>query len=139
MVNILIILGTIRSFNYQGIFEQSASQGTSGGHKLMNLAVQGNFAAGVRLNSRNSMVKDCIFSGNGKSGIVCQSTTTITNCVSYDNDDYGIWAGNTCYRNTGYGIDPGANSLVIDNTAISNTAGNIDTCLLCNSDRNEDS
>jgi len=141
--NVDIINGTVQGFSC-GI----SLSGTN--HQVSNVRAYNNSSCGIKAES--SIINHCRANSNGSEGIKADSSTiinctansngsqglrvsssTITNCVASSNGSHGLYAVNKCRleRNTligngGYGLylDPDY-SYAINNTAISNAAGNL--------------
>lgn len=100
--NVEIRNGTITNFGNNGIWEENTGN-IATGHRIIGVRVLANGNAGISLNSKKNIIKDCTISDNSfsssdsGSGIICYDASIITDNVIYNNSYYsGIIATNGC-------------------------------------------
>ena len=120
--NVEIRNGTVRDFNYIGIYEVNTN-GVGKGHRIINVRVNGNHSYGIYLSGTGHLVAKCTAVSNGLHGINAGAGCTVTGNTCYSNSIDGIQAGagctvtgNTCYSNGDEGIYAGMGSTITGNT-----------------------
>jgi parallel beta-helix repeat protein len=106
--NVEIRNGTVRDFGSYGIYSNDYDAFST---RLIKLRVMSNKNRGVYLLSYSHLIQDCTFAENRYYGISI-NTGTISNCIVYNNNGYGINMGDSTiitdcvvYDNNGVGID----------------------------------
>ena len=126
--NVEVRNGTVRNFGREGIYESSLS---GQNHRVINVRVTGNGLAGafsgIKLSSKNNLIKDCTVSDNTSYGIYVDIGSTVSGNTCYNNGYSGILtkngstiAGNTSSYNGNNGIYAYSGSTVIGNTVTYN-------------------
>lgn len=125
--NVEIRNGTVRDFNWHGIYEGSTG---GAGNRIIHIRARNNGNSGIDLNSMSTLVEGCTALGNGSYGIRTNNASTITGNICYLNGGIGLAAsggstvtGNTSFNNTSFGIIAGDGSTISGNTCYSNSDG----------------
>lgn len=90
--NLEVINGTIKNFGDRGIVDRGEKRLT-GYKRIVNMRVMDNGACGICIGGPGNLIKDCICSGNGVSGICPGWRSTIVGCICHANEHHGIHAG----------------------------------------------
>ena len=118
--NVEIHNGTVRNFGNNGIYENSV---TGQNHRVINVRAISNGWTGIKLYSKNNLVKDCTVTDNTGYGIYVELGSTVSGNTCYNNGYSGIYtgvgcmiSGNTSSYNGNNGIYAYPGSTVIGNT-----------------------